>query len=137
MSVRSPAAVRCSASLVASRARCTRPRSQASSAATAYRRQGLAKEAAGWEGKAAALSAELGPVSLPLLGARSSSGVLTAREAQIARLAADGLSNRQIAARLVVSERTVENHLYRCFTKLSVTSRDQLAQALAGEPMSS
>lgn len=108
----------------------------ASSAATAYRRQGLAKEAARWEATTAALSAELGPVSLPLLGARSSSGVLTAREAQIARLAAGGLSNRQIAARLVVSERTVENHLYRCFTKLAVTGRDQLAHALASEAVS-
>ena len=57
---------------------------------------------------------------------------LRAREAEIARLAAGRLSNRQIAEHLVVSERTVENHLYRIFIKLAVTGRDDLATALAG-----
>ena len=50
---------------------------------------------------------------------------------EIARLAAGHLSNRQIAEQLVVSERTVENHLYRIFIKLAVTGRDDLAAALA------
>jgi DNA-binding NarL/FixJ family response regulator len=57
--------------------------------------------------------------------------VLTAREAEVASLAAAGLANREIAEQLVVSLRTVENHLHRAFTKLGVTSRAELAVHLA------
>jgi DNA-binding CsgD family transcriptional regulator len=56
---------------------------------------------------------------------------LTAREAQIARLASDGLSNPEIAARLFMSPRTVEYHLHKVFTKLAISSRSQLHAALA------
>lgn len=56
--------------------------------------------------------------------------VLTAREDEVARLAASGLANREIAERLVVSLRTVENHLHRTFTKLGVTTRGELADHL-------
>jgi DNA-binding CsgD family transcriptional regulator len=58
-------------------------------------------------------------------------GQLTARETQIARLAGDGLSNPQIAARLFMSPRTVEYHLHKVFTKLAISSRNQLHSALA------
>jgi DNA-binding CsgD family transcriptional regulator len=51
---------------------------------------------------------------------------LSAQELQIARMAAEGLSNRQIAERLYLSPRTVASHLYRIFPKLGVTSRVQL-----------
>jgi DNA-binding CsgD family transcriptional regulator len=59
---------------------------------------------------------------------------LTAREAQIARLAHAGLSNPEIAARLFISPRTVEYHLTKIFTKLGIGSRHELHGALAGDP---
>ena len=56
---------------------------------------------------------------------------LTAQELQIAQLAADGLSNREIGERLFLSHRTIGSHLYRIFPKLEITSRVQLRDALA------
>ena len=59
---------------------------------------------------------------------------LTAQEAQVARLAREGLSNPQIGARLFISTRTVQYHLSKVFTKLGISSRGQLEQALPGDP---
>jgi DNA-binding CsgD family transcriptional regulator len=56
--------------------------------------------------------------------------MLSAQELQIAQLAAEGLSNREIGQRLFLSPRTVGSHLYRIFPKLDITSRGQLAARL-------
>ena len=56
---------------------------------------------------------------------------LTAQELQIAQLAADGLSNREIAERLFLSHRTVGSHLYRIYPKLGIAARGQLRESLA------
>jgi DNA-binding CsgD family transcriptional regulator len=59
---------------------------------------------------------------------------LTAQELQIAQLAAEGLSNREIGRRLYLSHRTISTHLYRVFPKLGITSRGELSAALAPRP---
>jgi DNA-binding NarL/FixJ family response regulator len=55
---------------------------------------------------------------------------LTPQELQIAKMAADGLSNRQIGTELHISHRTVGYHLHRTFPKLGITSRSQLHAAV-------
>jgi DNA-binding CsgD family transcriptional regulator len=62
--------------------------------------------------------------------AATTHGELTPQEAQIARLAREGLSNPKIAAQLFLSPRTIQYHLGNIFTKLEITSRRQLRQAL-------
>jgi DNA-binding CsgD family transcriptional regulator len=57
---------------------------------------------------------------------------LSPQELQIAQMAAEGLSNREIGERLYLSHRTVGSHLYRMFPKLEITSRSELHAALAG-----
>src|SRR6185369_6027318 len=55
---------------------------------------------------------------------------LTPQELQIAHLASEGLSNREIGQRLFLSHRTISTHLYRVFPKLGITSRAELSGEL-------
>jgi DNA-binding NarL/FixJ family response regulator len=57
-----------------------------------------------------------------------SHAVLTGRQLDIARLIADDLSNKQIAARLFLSERTVETHITNILNKLGLNSRTQISR---------
>ena len=50
---------------------------------------------------------------------------LTGRELQVLQLAADGLNNGEIAANLIISEKTVKNHIANIFSKLQVNDRTQ------------
>jgi DNA-binding CsgD family transcriptional regulator len=61
------------------------------------------------------------------------SAALTAQEAQVARLARDGLSNPEIGARLFISPRTAKYHLSSVFTKLGISSRSQLDRVLPAD----
>lgn len=82
----------------------------------------------GWAEHARAEMARLGARR----GPRTSE--LTAAEQRVATLAAEGLSNKQIAAQLFIAVHTVEVHLARVYAKLDVRSRTQLANHLARPP---
>jgi DNA-binding NarL/FixJ family response regulator len=94
----------------------------------------LAAEAAALAAAAAAMASRLGMPPL-LRSARSlaaaldgsAAGPLTRREGEIAALVARGLTNRQIAAALHISERTAENHVQHILTKLGLSTRTQIA----------
>lgn len=73
---------------------------------------------------------ELRAAGDPVGAVRSPNALLSAQELRIARLAAQGLSNKDIGQRLQLSPRTVSAHLYRIFPKLGITSRAAIAQAL-------
>jgi DNA-binding NarL/FixJ family response regulator len=80
----------------------------------------------GWSARAAE---ELGRVS----GRRAADERLTASELRVIELAAQGLSNKEIASRLYVTVYTVEAHLSHAYAKLGVRSRAQLAARLTAE----
>ncbi|MGV9686415.1 AAA family ATPase [Streptomyces cellulosae] len=84
-----------------------------------------------WEARAAA---ELRATGMTRTGRGKAGEALTPQELEVARLAATGLSNPQIASRLFLSPRTVSSHLYRVFPKLGITSRAELRDALEAVP---
>ncbi|TWE27693.1 LuxR C-terminal-related transcriptional regulator [Prauserella muralis] len=102
----------------------------AAQAATACARRGLRGSAAVAAARAHHLAEACEGARTPALAAAASPLPLTAREREVVTLAAQGLSNRDIARRLVLSVRTVEGHLYRVGTKLGVGDRAELAALL-------
>ncbi|MCP1415415.1 LuxR C-terminal-related transcriptional regulator, partial [Paenarthrobacter sp. A20] len=72
-----------------------------------------------------------GPEVRSAIESRPDIGVLSPRERQVAQLVTEGLSNRQIAERLVVSPRTVDGHIERILAKLEFSSRAQIAAWVA------
>lgn len=74
---------------------------------------------------------ELRAVEAALHSSTTGPAALTAQEMRIARLAATGLTNKEIGAALRLSPRTIGAHLYRIFPKLGITSRAALARALS------
>jgi DNA-binding CsgD family transcriptional regulator len=97
-----------------------------SEAAAAYRESGAASTAGAVAWRASALAASCESGRTPALLRTSADQPLTPREWEVATLAARGLSNREMATRLFVSLRTVENHLHRIFSKLGIASRREL-----------
>jgi DNA-binding CsgD family transcriptional regulator len=108
----------------------------ANAAADAHRRDMDQRAANASLAASRALAAHCEGASTPGLVAVSSLVPLTAREREIGTLAAAGITSRQIAERLHLSKRTVENHLQNVYAKLGVRSRAELAAGLHGAPLS-
>jgi DNA-binding NarL/FixJ family response regulator len=104
----------------------------AAQAAAAYTRQDRRGSAHAATTRAHRLAQACEGARTPALAAIAAPLPLTDREREVVTLAAAGLSNRQIAQRLVVSIRTVENHLYRASAKLGTSDRAELATLLEG-----
>jgi len=102
-------------------------RSQLAAARDGFERLG----ALPWARRAAT---ELGATGAKRQRVTGSGACLTLHEREVARLAATGMTNREIAAKLYVSPRTVSAHLYRIFPKLGITSRAALRDALNAAP---
>jgi DNA-binding CsgD family transcriptional regulator len=99
-------------------------------AARTYTAQGHTANAQHATARARQLAAACPGARTPYLQAPPAPG-LTAREQQVAQLAAQGLTSDQIAGRLVISVRTAESHLYHAFRKLGAHNRDELQALLA------
>ncbi|MGP7999232.1 MAG: helix-turn-helix transcriptional regulator [Streptosporangiaceae bacterium] len=79
-------------------------------------------------------STRIGQLRAELNGSRAAAGPLSPREQEVARLVARGMTNKQIAAALYVSERTAENHVQHILTKLGFSNRSQIAAWSTAEP---
>ncbi|MGW3151688.1 LuxR C-terminal-related transcriptional regulator [Streptomyces sp. NPDC001177] len=102
----------------------------AADAAGILRGSGAARAATAAEARANRLTRNCQGAVTPLLALTSAPTPLTQRESEIALLAASGLSSKEIAGRLTLSVRTVDNHLRQVFTKLGITTRRELPDAL-------
>jgi non-specific serine/threonine protein kinase len=82
--------------------------------------------------EAVGYAVEPGPLPTPAPDGPAQPSPLTRRERQVAQLIAEGLPNKQIAARLLISQRTAESHVENILAKLGFTSRTQVATWVAG-----
>lgn len=101
-----------------------------SDAAEAYAAAGLRESTRRATAQVAMLCADLGAVHAPRLLRNAGAQPLTRREAEIAALASQQLSNGEIAEVLGVNRRTVEGHLHRAYAKLGVSNREELGAVL-------
>ena len=101
----------------------------AAQAAITYRRQHLRGSALGCSTRADALAEQCG-ANTPALRQAAEPLPLTDREREIVMLIGEGLTNREVAARLTLSLRTVESHIYRAMAKTGTSGRDELAALL-------
>jgi DNA-binding CsgD family transcriptional regulator len=102
----------------------------ASDLAEVYRRNGDQRAATAATQQMAQLIERVGGARTPPLLRGAGVEPLTAREREVALLAANGLTSKDIAARLYLSKRTVDTHLDRIYRKLGVSGRDELDAAL-------
>lgn len=91
-----------------------------------HRLAGRLREAEQLARQVGVLATEFDQATTPGLVVASSLATLTPRQLEIARLAVAGLTNAQIATRLTISKRTVDNHLHTTYTALGLTGRDAL-----------
>ena len=106
----------------------------AADAAVAWRKAGGPRKATAAERRARALAGRCEGARTPALNAITARAALSARELEIARLAASGVPNKVIASRLYLSLHTVQNKLHSVYEKLGVQGRAELAEALEDFP---
>jgi DNA-binding NarL/FixJ family response regulator len=104
----------------------------AAHAVVTYQRAGLRGAFMSASATAQRLAAECQGAQTPALRAATTPQAFTARQHEIISLAAQGLSNQQIADRLTMSKRSIEGHLFRASQRVGANSRDQLISLLRG-----
>lgn len=102
----------------------------AAAAAERFERDGAERAVTAWRRTSAQLAERCAGVRTPGVPTGERPEPLSRREREIALLAADGATSREIADRLFLSARTVENHLSRTYDKLGIAGRDELADAM-------
>jgi len=101
--------------------------------AAELRRRNRSREATAWSRRAASWADRCPGARTPGLVLPDEPVALTKREREVAVLAASGITSKDIAERLFVSVRTVDNHLGRVYDKLGISSRAELTELMGGE----
>lgn len=113
----------------------TEARDRLNSALEAFEHFGAPHSAAQARAELRALGAPAAPAAPAHGGTEHPTTRLTAQQLQVARMAAEGATNREIAARLALSPRTIDHHLRGVFARLGIRSRIELVRLLAeGDP---
>ncbi|SEB42013.1 LuxR C-terminal-related transcriptional regulator [Rhodococcus jostii] len=105
----------------------------AAHAATTYRSRGRNGSALTAAARAQRLADTCGGADTPALREAQQPSPLTARQREVITLAAQGLSNKQIAEKMTLSVRTIEGHLHRAALKTGVSGRGDLGATITGE----